>query len=94
MASNEIKTDTNSRKMLPHFKSTNCFDTVTNAKSHKIKRDLSTISNYYVPSERKNSNDLNLTARPESKSLLDSLPDINSKHRAQKRSSFLEMWLE
>lgn len=94
MASNENKTDTTSRKMLPHFKSTNCFETATNAKGSKIKRDLSTISKYNVPSERKNSNELTLTARPDSKSMLDSLPDINSKHRAQKRSSFLEMWLE
>jgi hypothetical protein len=50
MASIENKTDTTSRKMLPHFKSTNCFETATNAKGNKIKRDLSTISNYYVPS--------------------------------------------
>jgi hypothetical protein len=26
--------------------------------------------------------------------IIDGLPDIHSKHRSQKRSSFLEMWLE
>lgn len=94
MASIENRTDSTSRKMLPHFKSTNCFDTASHSKGMKIRRDLSTVSNYYLPTDRKNSDHLALTARPDSKSLLDTLPDINSKHRAQKRSGFLEMWLE
>lgn len=55
---------------------------------------MSTISNYYVNTQRKYSDNAPFN-KLDSKSLLDSyLPDINSKHRSQKRSSFLEMWLQ
>lgn len=92
MASIERHADSVSSKILPHFKSSNCFETVSNKRATKIKRDLSSVSNYYLPTERKNS-DL-LTAGQESKSLIDTLPDINTKRQAKKRSGFLEMWLE
>jgi hypothetical protein len=64
MASIENRTDNTSRKMLPHFKSTNCFDTDSHSKALKVRRDMSTVSNYYLPTDRKNSDQLTITPRP------------------------------
>lgn len=81
------------KKILPNFKSTNYIDTAAHSSKTKIKRDISTISNYYIATQRKNSD--NIANRANEKTIVDAcLPDINSRHRSQKRSSFLEMWLQ
>ena len=70
-------------------------NTTANTHKLKLKRDLSTICNYAGKKERKGSDLVSPSNRLDVTSTIDAyLPDINAKHRSQKRSSFLEMWLD
>jgi hypothetical protein len=60
----------------------------------KIRRDRSAMSNFYAATPDKHAT-IDMHNKFSSKSLLETnLPEISTKHRSQKKSGFLEMWLD